>query len=776
MKKLSTILCTLALLFIGVGGVKATETLVYSVDYSTMEDKDGAPFWAGSIPTGASVKVKDGLLVIGNTSDEGNNYDLQLFIGSGISTIEGYDYKVKITYKTTAATSEGHYPSVGLGDWGNRPTDYSVPLSVSNDFQTVTVEFKNYARSATGLFIMWQSRKVVATISIKKVEVYQVEPIAPTRTITISGEIATTGSTLEDIEPNYVQITTTKVPELVFSIPFSNKTWERLTVEFDEAPGGDFVFVQAAENYDNWTTANSTSSSTTLNLTSRTHWANIALQAGDGDAFPRTTKIKRIYFSKGTGEKLETEDVAITGSLGSTNATTVVYYKGATETGKKAFEMTDVDVSDYKKLVLNFSSPTVGTWTITYGETSENIPEGSSSYDIDVSELAILSTLSLSIGAGDFPRYNNFEKLSYKKDVLRTMDALANDEIFSFDKATGFDPETKKLTAGGWTFEIPVDLTNWQYLVITTAQCASNTSAKVHIADDAGHSFTDEDSKYDAFRGMVLDQHNNSNSLCIDLYYLQQVKGLDLTKIKSLTFDGYWGGNADVYLSQVYLTNYLATNMLSAGYSPYHDGDVKRNYTETNKFGTICLPYKASIAGAIVYNIAGKTESAIILEEVEGLLEAGKPYLYKSNDAVGPSNNGSVGSVNFFRADWTGSVAAPIANNGLIGTFSEINAPTGDNYYVLATKDGEQKLFNVDAGATGEKAVKVGANKAYIDLSQITNASSRGTITLNFNDATGINAVTAPTSDDAFYSLSGQRVSQPRKGLYILNGKKIFVK
>lgn len=768
MKTITRLLVTAALLIAGVGGVKATETLVYSVDYSTMEDIEGAPFWAGSMPTGATVKVKDGLLVINNTSDEGENYSLQLFIGSGFSTIEGLDYKVKITYKTTAATSEGHYPSVGIGNWGHRETNYTVPLSVSDEFQTTTIEFQNYPLSATGLFIMWQSRKVVATISIQKVEVYQVEPVAPTRAITISDEIATSGSTLEDFEPNYVQITTTNVPELVFSIPFSDKTWERLTVEFDEAPGGDFVFVQEAENYDSYTTANSTSLSTTLNLTSRTHWANIALQAGDGDVFPRTTKIKRIYFSKGMGEKLETEDVAITGSLGSTNATTVVYYKGATETGKKAFEMTDVDVSDYKKLVLNFSSPTVGIWTVTYGETSENIPEGSSSYDIDVSELTTLSTLSLSIGAGVFPRYSNFEKLSYEKDGIRTMDALANDAIFSFDKATGYDSETKKLTAGGWTFETPVDLSNWQYLVITTTQCASNTSAKVHIADDAGHSFTDEDSKYDAFRGMVLDQHNNSNSLCIDLYYLQQVKGLDLTIIKSLTFDGYWGGNANVYLSQVYLTNYLATNMLSAGYSPYHDGDVKRDYTEINKFGTICLPYKASVAGAIVYSIVGKTESSIILEEVEGLLEAGKPYFYKSNDAVGPSNNGSIGSVNFFRADWTGSVAAPVANNGLIGTFEDTKAPL--NSYVLSSN----QLYQVDAANT----VNVRANKAYVDLSQITNTAGARSINLMFNEPTGINAVSAEgfTGNGEFYNLQGQRVSAPRKGLYIVNGKVIVIK
>ena len=139
----------MALFITGYGAAEATETLVYSVDYSTMADQDGSPFGViGELPTGSTVKVKDGLLVIENTSDEGNNWDLQLLIANGISTIAGRDYKVKITYKTTTDTSAGHYPSVGLGNWGYRPTNYSVPLSVSDEFQTVTVEFQNYENSA----------------------------------------------------------------------------------------------------------------------------------------------------------------------------------------------------------------------------------------------------------------------------------------------------------------------------------------------------------------------------------------------------------------------------------------------------------------------------------------------------------------------------------------------------------------------------------------------------------------------------------------------------
>ena len=44
-------------------------------------------------------------------------------------------------------------------------------------------------------------------------------------------------------------------------------------------------------------------------------------------------------------------------------------------------------------------------------------------------------------------------------------------------------------------------------------------------------------------------------------------------------------------------------------------------------------------------------------------------------------------------------------------------------------------------------------------------------------DASGINTIAATTQDsNEVYSLSGQRLSQPRKGVNIIGGKKVLVK
>lgn len=355
----------------------------------------------------------------------------------------------------------------------------------------------------------------------------------------------------------------------------------------------------------------------------------------------------------------------------------------------------------------------------------------------------------------------------------------ANDKIFALSKATGYDAETKLLSIGGWTFDTPVDLSNWNYLVITTSQSASNTSSKIHLTDDNGVSCTDADNTHDdSFRGMVLDKWNNRNALCIDLNYLKTTKGLDITKIKSLTLDGYYGGNANVYLSQVYLTSYLSTNMLGGQYVSQHNGNLVRNYTVTGKFGTISLPYKASVSGALVYSIAGKTDNGITLERVDGLLEAGKSYFYMSYDEIGSydDNKPTVGNVHFFRADFSEcDITTPVLNNGLVGTFTNTTAPQGENYYVLS----KNELYQVDSDVTVE------ANKAYVDLSKITNSSSsaKSRVSIDFEggQATGIaaiennDAVNAITNA-AIYNLNGQRVMNPTRGIYIVNGKKLFIK
>ena len=115
--------------------------------------------------------------------------------------------------------------------------------------------------------------------------------------------------------------------------------------------------------------------------------------------------------------------------------------------------------------------------------------------------------------------------------------------------------------------------------------------------------------------------------------------------------------------------------------------------------------------------------------------------------------------------------ASALENNNLHGTTAEggstVSVPDGKTIYVLSGK-----TFKRYTGTT------FAANKAYFQVDGTT-VESR-TFNMSFDgETTGINAVentNVEVNDGVFYNLNGQRVNTPRKGLYIVNGKKVMVK
>lgn len=360
--------------------------------------------------------------------------------------------------------------------------------------------------------------------------------------------------------------------------------------------------------------------------------------------------------------------------------------------------------------------------------------------------------------------FGKSEWVFYVLNVTRVPEKLtvaANDAIF----------DVNNFENGKWTFDTPVDLYNWNYLVIATENTAANASHEIIIKDNSeysvrGNSYNGEAAGTGA--GMWLDRWNSQNIIAIDLNQLRISNGLDIFNIKSLEITG------DIQPSVAYLTDYANTKITSRGrWDLYVHGDLEREYTETGKFGTICLPYKAAYAGCEVYSIAGTDGASISLTKVSGLLEAGKPYFYISSDVNGKDNEKTVLNVHFFRADFdTYDAASAGTNNGLVGTFTNTTAPQGADYYVLSSN----QLWQVDSDVT------VGANKAYVDVSQISNISAaKGRVEIFFNGAdetTGIESMNAieTLSSGKVYDLSGRVVTAPTKGMYIINGKKVLVK
>ena len=122
----------------------------------------------------------------------------------------------------------------------------------------------------------------------------------------------------------------------------------------------------------------------------------------------------------------------------------------------------------------------------------------------------------------------------------------------------------------------------------------------------------------------------------------------------------------------------------------------------------------------------------------------------------------------------TTDAASATTGNLLVAVTSAtiINASTPDanTKFVLGTTAGEQSgLFKVTSDVT------VAAGKAYLNAQKIVAANS---LSIDFDDVTGIQTIKAQKEllEGDFYNLKGQKVAQPTKGLYIVNGRKVIIK
>ena len=123
--------------------------------------------------------------------------------------------------------------------------------------------------------------------------------------------------------------------------------------------------------------------------------------------------------------------------------------------------------------------------------------------------------------------------------------------------------------------------------------------------------------------------------------------------------------------------------------------------------------------------------------------------------------NTTTGSITMTKTETAPNV--DYSGSSLTGTMTSITNP--GNAYVLNGTNGAG-FYKLSSSGT------IGANKAYL-----TYAGALAREFFLFDEATGIEMPTAEdvNADAVFYDLQGRRVAQPTKGLYIVNGKKVFI-
>ena len=105
-------------------------------------------------------------------------------------------------------------------------------------------------------------------------------------------------------------------------------------------------------------------------------------------------------------------------------------------------------------------------------------------------------------------------------------------------------------------------------------------------------------------------------------------------------------------------------------------------------------------------------------------------------------------------------------------SFNVDNAPTeGNLWYLIPNADGTFRIQNASAGKYIQYSTNYGSYGSY--------SSEQGLMPYLYVQTvgTGIEVLSSPVSPSApVYSLSGQRLTAPKKGIYIIGGKKVVVK
>lgn len=180
-------------------------------------------------------------------------------------------------------------------------------------------------------------------------------------------------------------------------------------------------------------------------------------------------------------------------------------------------------------------------------------------------------------------------------------------------------------------------------------------------------------------------------------------------------------------------------------------------------YATLMIPFAASLpSGGSAYTL----DNGVDL--IGGTLKGTTVSSIAANSPVLVTASGN----------YTGSnVTVPVVASGatytngeLVGTYTAMAAPT--NSYVLQNHtSGEGVAFYL----VGSTKPTVNPFRAYIKAQ----GSNVKALTVLFGDADGIESLTSspsPVGEGSIYSLSGQRLSKPQRGVNIINGKKVLIK
>ncbi len=187
------------------------------------------------------------------------------------------------------------------------------------------------------------------------------------------------------------------------------------------------------------------------------------------------------------------------------------------------------------------------------------------------------------------------------------------------------------------------------------------------------------------------------NTVYTELIENINVEGTFQIVITNLSPSNNTGNKDRVSIGRFCWTGYVAPE------PPVVDYTVVRNDLTVGWYYTMCLDKAVTAVNAgSIWRVLSKAANGtdVILEEVIGTLEAGRPYIFRA-------------AANTLEVAYTGdAVLAPVTegNNGLVGSFTEELLDQNSNHYIIYNN----ALYYVNSAN-----VYVGEHRAYLDMTGV---------------------------------------------------------
>jgi hypothetical protein len=211
------------------------------------------------------------------------------------------------------------------------------------------------------------------------------------------------------------------------------------------------------------------------------------------------------------------------------------------------------------------------------------------------------------------------------------------------------------------------------------------------------------------------------------------------------------------------------------------DADVSftASINKGNMWATMYLPYAVTIPQGVNVYYAAKDaikENVITLTQFSDTIPARTAVLLR-REGDAPSTEATAR----FKFDLAEDVEA-VASNLFDGTIMQtaIDSPVGTRVYLLINYNKEAFYwmadeYNSNCELTGAGAgyVKCDANKCYLKIE----GANQSAFNFRIEGTTGVEDVKTENGEvKAIYDLQGRKVVNPKEGLYIVDGKKVFIK